>query len=233
MQISKNIQGDSAQATAMSTNVFDQIIEHTIAPDDEIVVAAQAGSSAAFEELHSIYSRRLYQTIFSITRNPHDAEEALQDTFLRAYLAIKTFEGKSKVYSWLTRIAINSALMVLRKRRFRSEVSFELQPEDGGETIALEVKDSAPNPEELCILHQRQHRTLRAIHRLSPRLRVPIRMQLARGWSIGEISRALNISETAVKSRLHRARLQLSSSRGDCGFAPSSATLSNPTRRNR
>jgi RNA polymerase sigma-70 factor (ECF subfamily) len=185
MQISKNIQGNSAQATAMSTNVFDQIIEHTIAPNDEIVVAAQAGSSAAFEELHSIYSRRLYQTIFSITRNPHDAEEALQDTFLRAYLAIKTFEGKSKVYSWLTRIAINSALMVLRKRRFRSEVSFELQPEDGGETIALEVKDSAPNPEELCILHQRQHRTLRAIHRLSPRLRVPIRMQLARGWSIG------------------------------------------------
>ena len=232
MQISKNIHGDSAQAIAMSTNVFDQIIEHTIAPD-EIVVAAQAGSSAAFEELHSIYSRRLYQTIFSITRNPHDAEEALQDTFLRAYRSIKTFEGKSKVYSWLTRIAINSALMVLRKRRVRSEVSFELQPEDGGETIALDVKDSAPNPEELCILHQRQHRTLRAIHRLSPHLRVPIRMQLARGWSIGEISRALNISETAVKSRLYRARLQLSSSRGDCGFAPSSAKLINPKRQNR
>jgi len=233
MQISKNIQGNSAQATAMSTNVFDQIIEQTIALDDEIVVAAQAGSSSAFEELHSIYSRRLYQTIFSITRNPHDAEEALQDTFLRAYRSIKTFEGKSKVYSWLTRIAINSALMVLRKRRVRSEVSFELQPEDGGETIALEVKDSAPNPEELCILHQRQHRTLRAIHRLSPHLRVPIRMQLTRGWSIGEISRALNISEAAVKSRLYRARLQLSSSRGDCGFAPSSAKLINPKRQNR
>jgi RNA polymerase sigma-70 factor (ECF subfamily) len=233
MQISKNIQDESAQAIAMSTNVFDQIIEQTIALDDEIVVAAQAGSSAAFEELHSIYSRRLYQTIFSITRNPHDAEEALQDTFLRAYRSIKTFEGKSKVYSWLTRIAINSALMVLRKRRVRSEVSFELQPEDGGETIALEVKDSAPNPEELCILHQRQHRTLRAIHRLSPHLRVPIRMQLTRGWSIGEISRALNISEAAVKSRLYRARLQLSSSRGDCGFAPSSAKLINPKRQNR
>jgi RNA polymerase sigma-70 factor (ECF subfamily) len=233
MQISKNIQDERAQAIAMSTNVFDQIIEQTIALDDEIVVAAQAGSSSAFEELHSIYSRRLYQTIFSITRNPHDAEEALQDTFLRAYRSIKTFEGKSKVYSWLTRIAINSALMVLRKRRVRSEVSFELQPEDGGETIALEVKDSAPNPEELCILHQRQHRTLRAIHRLSPHLRVPIRMQLTRGWSIGEISRALNISEAAVKSRLYRARLQLSSSRGDCGFAPSSAKLINPKRQNR
>jgi RNA polymerase sigma-70 factor (ECF subfamily) len=233
MQISKNIQDDSAQAIAMPANVFDQLIEQTIAPDDEIVAAAQAGSSAAFEELYSIYSHRLYQTIFSITRDPHDAEEALQDTFLRAYRAIKTFEGKSKVYSWLTRIAINSALMVLRKRRGRSEVSFELPSEDAGETIALEVKDSAPNPEELCILHQRQHRTLRAIHRLSPHLRVPIRMQLTRGWSIEEISQALNISKAAVKSRLYRARRQLLSSHGDCGCAPSSTRLINPGRQNR
>jgi RNA polymerase sigma-70 factor, ECF subfamily len=168
MQNSKNIQNDSAQALAMPTSSVDLTIEQVIAPADEIVAAAQAGSSAAFEELHSIYSGRLYQTILSITRNPHDAEEALQDTFLRAYRAIKTFEGKSKVYSWLTRIAINSALVVLRKRRVRSEVLFDPQPDDRGEVLAFEARDSAPNPEELCILHQRQHRTLRAIHRLSP-----------------------------------------------------------------
>jgi RNA polymerase sigma-70 factor (ECF subfamily) len=124
MQISRDTQDDRAQALAVSTSLLDQTVEQVIASADEIVTAAQAGSSAAFEELHSIYSRRSYQAIFSVTRNPHDAEEALQGTFLRAYLAIKTLEGKSKVYSWLTRIAINSALMVLRKRRVRSEVLF-------------------------------------------------------------------------------------------------------------
>jgi RNA polymerase sigma-70 factor (ECF subfamily) len=188
--------------------------ERAIGPVDDIVATAQAGSPAAFAELHSIYSGRLYKTILSITRNPHDAEEALQETFLRAYLAIKTFEGKSKIYTWLTRIAVNSALMVLRKKRVRSEVLFDPQPDDRCEAIAFDVKDSAPNPEELCVLHQGQLTTFRAIHRLSPHLQAPIRMQIMRGWSIREISRALNISEAAVKSRLHRARQQLSTSRG-------------------
>jgi RNA polymerase sigma-70 factor, ECF subfamily len=191
----------------------DALLGHTadraIAPVDDIVAAAQAGSPAAFAELHSIYSGRLYKTILSITRNPQDAEEALQETFLRAYLAIKTFEGKSKVYSWLTRIAINSALMILRKQRACPEVLFDPQPDDRYEAIAFEVKDSAPNPEEHCVLHQRQLKTLRSIRRLSPNLRAPIRMQLMHAWSIREISRALNISEGAVKSRLQRARRQL------------------------
>jgi RNA polymerase sigma-70 factor (ECF subfamily) len=190
-------------------------VEPAIEPVDDIVVADQAGSPAAFAELHSVYSGRLYKTILSITRNPHDAEEALQETFLRAYLAIKTFEGRSKIYTWLTRIAVNSALMALRKQRVRSEVLFDPQPDDRSEAIAFEVKDSAPNPEELCVLHQRQLNTLRAIRRLSPHLQAPIRMQIMREWSIREISRALNISEAAVKSRLYRARQQLSTARGD------------------
>jgi RNA polymerase sigma-70 factor (ECF subfamily) len=230
MQIVKNIQTDGAKARAVSAAL---LVEGVIAPVDNIVAAAQAGSPAAFEELHSIYSGRLYRTILSITRNPHDAEEVLQETFFKANPATKTFEGKAKIYSWLTRIAINCALMILRKRRVRSEVLFDLKPDERGEVITFEVRDSAPNPEELCILHQRQHRTLRAIRRLSPHLRAPIRMQIMRGWSIGEIGRALNISEAAVKSRLYRARRRLSTYRGDCDIAPSSTKLINPTRRNR
>lgn len=233
MQQTKNIQADGVEVHAMRPTLFEEKIEQVIAPVDDIVARAQAGSSAAFEELHSVYSARLYQTILSITRNSPDAEEALQDTFLRAYLAIKTFEGKSKIYSWLTRIAINCALMILRKRRVRSEVLFDPQPDDRCEGIGFELRDSTPNPEELSILHQRQHRTLRAIHHLSPQLRAPIRMQVTRGWSIGEISRALNISESAVKSRLYRARLLLSTSRGDCSIGPLSTRLINPKRNHR
>jgi len=192
--------------------LLDHTLDRVIAPLDNIVLAAQAGSPAAFAELYSTYSRRLFQTILSITRNPQDAEEALQETFLRAYLAIKTFEGKSQIYTWLTRIALNTALMVLRKQRIRPEVLFDLQPDDRCETITFEVRDSAPNPEELCVLHQCQLTTLRAIRHLRPHLREPIQMRITHGWSTREISRALNISEAAVKSRIYRARQQLSTS---------------------
>jgi RNA polymerase sigma-70 factor (ECF subfamily) len=190
--------------------LLDQTIERVTTPLDDIVLAAQAGSAVAFAELYSTYSRRLFQTILSITRNPHDAEEALQETFLRAYLAIKTFEGKSQIYTWLTRIAVNSALMVLRKQRIRLEVLFDPQPDDRYETITFEARDSAPNPEELCALHERQFKTLRALRHLRPQLREPIRMRITHGSSTKEISRALNISEPAVKSRIYRARQQLS-----------------------
>jgi len=195
--------------------LLDHTVARVIAPVDDVVLAAQAGSSAAFAELHSIYSGRLYRTILSITRNPHDAEEALQETFLRAYLAIKTFEGKSKIYTWLTRIAVNTALMVLRKQHVRSEVLFDPQPNARCETIFFEPKDPAPNPKEAYDLHQRQTKALGAIRRLDPKLRAPIGMQMKHGWSIKEMSRTLNISEAAVKSRLYRARQQLSNSRGD------------------
>ncbi len=221
MQIVKNIQAEGAKGLAGPSAPFNHTVEQVV---DDVVASAQAGSTDAFEKLYSIYSGRLYKTILSITKHPHDAEEALQDTFLRAYSAIRTFEGKSKVYSWLTRIAINSALMTLRRRRTRPEVLFDPQPDDRSEAIPFEVKDSAPNPEDLCVLSQHRYRTLRAIHRLNPRLRTPLRMQVMRGWSVREISRALNITEAAVKSRLSRARQQLFTLQRDRGIAPPSRT---------
>jgi RNA polymerase sigma-70 factor, ECF subfamily len=178
--------------------------------DHEIVVASQAGSPGAFAELYRIYSQRLYKTIIAITRSPEDAEDALQETFLRAYLAIHTFEGRSTVYSWLTRIAINSALLILRKRRVRAEIKFDPQPDDRAETFCLEIKDPAPNPEQVCDLRQRRMRLQRAIRNLNACLREPIRMWMTRECSVKEISRSLNISEAAVKTRLHRARIRLS-----------------------
>ena len=183
--------------------------DRAMVKDDDVVSAAQAGSPEAFRKLHALYSRRLYRTILAITKDPQDAEDGLQNTFLRAYLAIQRFEGRSNIYSWLTRIAINSALMILRKRRVRTEVLFDPQPDSQLQTLSFEVRDPAPNPEEAYDLDQRQLKTVRAIRRLHPRLQVPIRMQLMHGWSAREISRVLNISEAAVKSRLYRARQHL------------------------
>ena len=178
--------------------------------DNLLVTADEAGVPEAFAQLHAIYSRRLFRTILRITKNREDAEDALQDTFLRAHLAFGAFEGRSSIYSWLTRIAVNSALMILRKRRTHPEELFDPQPNDRSQKISLEVQDSRPNPEETCHLRERQLKILHAIWRLDPILRPPLRMQVMHGWSVSEISLALNISESAVKSRLSRARKRIS-----------------------
>jgi RNA polymerase sigma-70 factor, ECF subfamily len=177
--------------------------QRAVAPDDAIVSAAKAGSPEAFAELHARYSQRLYKTIASITRNSEDAEDALQETFLRAHVSLHTFEGRSSIYSWLMRIAINSALMVLRKRRARPEILFDPQLDSHGENARLEVKDSAPNPEEIYYLHQRRRTIQSAICKLDPHLRRPLQMRLNHGWSMVQISRALNLSVAAVKARLN------------------------------
>jgi RNA polymerase sigma-70 factor, ECF subfamily len=183
----------------------------TVAADD--VVSTVLPSPAEFQKLYALYSRRLYATILAITKHPQDAEDVLQDTFLRAYRAIQTFEGRSNIYSWLTRIAINSALMVLRRQHVRAEVLFDPSPDPHLETLCFDVRDSAPNPEEVCDLNQRHVKALRAIRRLHTSLRAPIQMRLIEGSSTKEISHALNISESAVKSRLYRAHLLLSATR--------------------
>jgi RNA polymerase sigma-70 factor (ECF subfamily) len=180
---------------------------------DENVGPAVLPSPAEFQNIYALHSRRLYRTIVAITKHPQDAEDALQDTFLRAYRAIHTFEGRSNIYSWLTRIAINSALMVHRGHRVRAEVLFDPHPDPQLETLCFDVRDSAPNPEEICDLNQRHTNTLRAIRRLQTSLRAPIQMRLIEGCSMKEISHALNISESAVKSRLYRAHLLLSAKR--------------------
>jgi RNA polymerase sigma-70 factor (ECF subfamily) len=185
-------------------------LEHADARDDEILRAALAGSHGAFAQLHSIYSRRLYRTIIAITKDSQDAEDALQETFLRAYLALHTFEGRSNVYSWLTRIAINSALLILRRRRARPEILFDPCFDARTQAIFVHLKDPAPNPEEAYDQRQRRLILFSAIRNLSPRLRRPLQMQMRRESSITEISKALRISEAAVKTRLHRARLKLS-----------------------
>src|ERR1700743_1231076 len=195
--------------------LIENAVELTARREDPLVTAVQVGIPEAFAQLHAIYSSRLYKTIIAITKSPEDAQDALQETFLRAYLGVHAFESRSSIYSWLSRIAINSALMILRKRRAHHEVLFDPQPDNRCETIFLEPKDPAPNPEEAYGLRQHQVETLIAIRHLSPNLRSPLQMQMKNGWSVREISQALNISEAAVKTRLNRARKRLSTTLTD------------------
>ena len=171
-----------------------------------LVTAMRAGSEMAFAELHRLYAHSLYRTILSITRNREDAEDVLQETLMRAYLGLDSFEGRSKLHSWLTRIAINSSLMVLRKRRTRREASFESLPFADDGTPQFQVKDSGPNPEEFCLQRERGLRVAKAMAGLKPPMRNAMQTQLNTGGSMEEIAQSLDISVAAVKARLHRAR---------------------------
>ena len=175
----------------------------------ELVAAARAGSNAAFEELQSRYSSRLYRRIQFITRNHEDAEDALQETFLHAYLALDSFEGRSQFASWLTRIAINSALMVLRRRRTRAEVPFEPASESGEPALAIDVRKAAFDPEQVYDLRQRSYCALRAVGKLNVRLRTPMATLIEQECSMKEVARTLELSLAAVKSRVYRARKEL------------------------
>jgi len=195
----------------MNQNVqldFDNKAE-TALRDAELISAALTGSSDAFAQLQLHYSRKLYNTILRITKNREDAEDALQDTFMRAYLALRNFEGRSSVRSWLTRIAINSALILLRKRRNHPEVCFDLGSEPEKDVTHLEPKDPYPNPEQVCDQRQRCANIRRAIGRLQAKLREPLQTRMTHGSSLQELARTLDITEAAVKSRLYRARMRL------------------------
>ena len=177
--------------------------------EDQLIAAVQAGAPGAFAELHATYAPRLYKKILSITRNTEDAEDALQETFLRVHLGLHTFEGRSSISSWMTRIAINSTLMILRRRRSRPEMLFDPNPDPREDTTCFEIKDPSPNPEQICDLRQQTDVLLKAINALKLPMQAAVLMQMMLGSSMKEIARALNESEATVKSRLHRARSRL------------------------
>lgn len=178
----------------------------------QLISAAQSGSGAAFAKLQDRYSQRIYKTILGITKNKEDAEDALQESFLRAYLGLKRFEERANFYTWLTRIAINSSLMILRKKRNHPEISFDYASEVDGQWIPFEFRDMMPNPEESYDRRQRHSRLLRSIGKLTPPLRKVVEHRLIKESSVLEIASELEITEAAVKSRLSRARKRLASS---------------------
>jgi RNA polymerase sigma-70 factor (ECF subfamily) len=195
--------------TECSLEISPRVNWDAAAHDDELLRAAKAGSHAAFAELQKMYAHRLYKCILSITRNHEDAEDALQDTLIRAYRGLPSFEGRSKLSSWLTRIAINSALMTMRKCRSRPEIPLEQPLGRGEDSSSFDVRDGALNPEQFCDQNQRCDRIKRAIHRLNPALRTTMFIRISKEKSVREIAHELDVSVVSAKSRLHRARKRL------------------------
>jgi RNA polymerase sigma-70 factor (ECF subfamily) len=194
----------------LSAGSNDVIEDGPMEMSDEVLVStAKSGDANAFVELSKRHSNRLLQTTYRITRNRHDAEDALQDSLLRAFIHLKSFQEKSSFSTWLTRIAINSALMILRKKRGCAEISID-GSDDSGETYERwEPRSLTEDPENRFARSEREELLRNAILRLPPVVREAVELRQARDYSVREIAQALGISVPAVKSRLSRARLTL------------------------
>src|ERR1700720_1149125 len=125
--------------------------------DKRLVAAAKYGQTLAFDVLCERLAPRILRSLFRITKNREDAEDALQDSFLSAFVHITEFDGRSAFSTWLTRIAINSALMILRKKRTSHEVSLDSPADSDATSGSWEVPDYAPNPEKRYAQSEREN----------------------------------------------------------------------------
>lgn len=182
----------------------------TIARDDEsqLVTAAKSGDAAAFEELVNRYERKIFRLTMNITRNHEDAEDAMQDAFMKAYAHLANFQGDSRFYTWLVRIAANEALMRLRKRR-PNQFSLDEPVEGDEDLMPRELQDWGPSPEQRYAQAEMRDILDQAIDQLEPEYRVPFVLRDMEELSTEETAAAMGISVAAVKSRLLRARLKL------------------------
>jgi RNA polymerase sigma-70 factor, ECF subfamily len=177
--------------------------------DAMLVSVAKSGDAAAFIVLSKRHSRRVLQTTYRLTGNLPDAEDALQETLLSAFLHLNDFQGKSSFPTWLTRIAINSAFMILRKRRSRLETSIEGTDGSARAYVCRQVEAPMDDPEEIYSQKERGALLEEAIFRLPPVSRAVVELWKGGEHSAQEIAQALEISVPAVKSRLSRARSRL------------------------
>src|ERR1700733_8426962 len=176
--------------------------------DMYLVAAAKDGDHQAYTELCRRHSKQILRTVLRITRDVADAEDILQETLLKAYIHIGGFEGRSAFSSWLTRIAINAALMLSRKKRSQPVYSFE-SGSDVDDFKLPEPMETSYNPEESCMQNALEDELDHAIRYLPTNLRVVMQIRCREDASIAEIAKMLGISESAVKSRLWTARLQI------------------------
>jgi RNA polymerase sigma-70 factor, ECF subfamily len=172
--------------------------------DEMLASRAKSGDMDAFVELSKRHANRVFQTAYRITRNRQDAEDALQEAFLNAFTHLKNFEGRSSFSTWLTRIAINSALMTLRKKRNSHEIPIDDGPV--GNFVIREPQSPMGDPESHYVRGERHKLLRKAIHRLPPIYREVIHLQESKEHSLREIAQSLGITVPAVKSRLSRAK---------------------------
>ena len=175
--------------------------------DSALVAATKRGNTRAFEELVLRHKQRVLAVAQRITNNREDAEDVAQESFHKAFLHLDAFQEKSQFSTWLTRIVMNEAFMLLRRRRGGIEVLPEIP--DDGVPAPEEFVDQSPNPEESCWRRERTELLTEAINRLGPNVRSTILLRDIEGRSAQETARILGTSIAAVKARVFHGRRKL------------------------
>src|ERR1700719_1520008 len=195
--------------TALSTSRPHRLPSTVVREDEHLLVAAaKAGDAAAFEELVNRYERKIFRLTMNITRNREDAEDAMQEAFMKAYSHLSGFQEDSRFYTWLVRIAANEALMRLRKRR-PNQFSLDEPIESEDDFVPQQIEDWGPSPEQRFAQTELRDILRGVIEELPPDFRIVFLLRDVEGLSTQDTAEAVGISEAAVKSRLLRARLKL------------------------
>ncbi len=176
--------------------------------DSELVKKAKRGDQAAFGELVRRYESKIYRLARRMTSTDQDAEDVVQEAFIKAYRSLGEFKEKSKFSTWLYRITVNLSLMKLRRRRPEVISLDQRVPTEDGD-MAMEIEDRRADPLRKLIEKERSRILDMAIDSLSPSYRAVFVLRHVEGFSTQETARILKTSVAAVKSRLHRARLAL------------------------
>jgi len=187
-----------------------QLAVKAVASDDlDLVHATKNGDVAAFEQLVKRYDRKLLRIALSVTHNTEDAQDAVQEAFLKAFQNLGQFREESQFSTWLFRITVNQSLMKLRKQRAIREVSLDEDFQADADMLPMEVIDWAPNPEQLYWASELRDILISALKELPPTLRTVFVLRDIEGLSTDQTAEVLTLSQTAVKARLWRVRLQL------------------------
>jgi RNA polymerase sigma-70 factor, ECF subfamily len=174
-----------------------------------LVAAAKAGDELAFETLVKRHQRRIFVLSLRYTRVREDAEDIVQQTFKKAFIYLDMFQGKSSFATWLTRIAINQALMLLRRGRALREVSLDDSTSDYGTAVRLEISDEGPDPETSCLQQERARILSAALGQLTPGMRAALELRELLELSTRETAQRMGLSVAAVKARLFLGRKSL------------------------
>jgi RNA polymerase sigma-70 factor (ECF subfamily) len=177
--------------------------------DWALVQQAMAGDQVSLDKLFTAHTTKLYRTAFRVLRNKEDAEDAVQDGLCSAYTKLRSFRAQSAFSTWLTRIVINSALMIRRRKTGRTEVSLDEILENQPGRVVPGTVDLQPDPEEICSVTQLNELLKEAIQKLPAAVQRAFELREIEGLSAAESMEALGIRKNAFKSRILRARRRL------------------------
>jgi len=177
--------------------------------EQDLVTAAKSGDEPAFETLFKRYQPRIFALALRYTRVREDAEDIVQQTFLKAFVHLQGFAGKASFRTWLTRIAINEALMLLRRGHALRQVALDDSNEDESATRGLQIPDSGPGPEMSYLQREGAQVLSAAIDELNPRMRTAIDLRELAQLSTQETALRMGLSAAGVKARVFNGRRKL------------------------